>query len=74
MKSKKRPAQVYIIYTIIQAIKLLTGKYIERSINNRFPLLNDAGLLFAILYSYKEVQKIIEYRVFLITKTIEGTK
>ena len=74
MDSRSRPSQAHAVHTIIRAIKLVTEKYIKRHIDKRFPLLNNAGLLFAILCSCKEVYENIEYKVFLVTITIEGTK
>ena len=72
--SRYRPSQVCVAHTIIRVVELVTRKYVKRGINNRFSLLNNTGLLLAMLYSYKEVYKNMEYRVFLVLTTIEGTK
>ena len=74
MNSRPRPSQAYAGYVIIRATELVTRKHMKRSINNRFPLLNNTSLLFAILYSCREVYENIEHRVFPVPTTIEGTK
>jgi hypothetical protein len=62
------------VHVIIRAAELVTRKHIERYVNDRFPLLNNARLSFAIWYSYWEVYENIDYKVFLVIITIEGTK
>ena len=53
INSRLRLTQACAVHAIIRAIKLLTEKYIERGLNNRFPFLNNASLSFAMLYSYR---------------------
>ena len=74
LNSRLRPTQAHIVYAIIRAVELLTRKHIKRRINNRFSALNNTGLLFAMLYSCKEVHENTEYRVVQISSTIAGAK